>query len=234
MENTKRQEELIAYLKQVHFASIAELAAQLYTSEATVRREVQVLEGRGALKRVYGGVVIAEYENTPVPLYLRDKENSASKEQIAAAAAAHVTDNMTVILDASSTVRRICKYIKGRRGVTVITNSLRVCEELKNTEVAVICTGGTLLPKRDCFVGHFAEALLRRVRADAVFFSSQGLGENGDITDSSQEEIALRRVMLESAKKQYFLCDSSKRGREYPFLLCNLSDVTLGIFDGAQ
>lgn len=226
MENFQRQQEILRYLQIKHFASIAELSQILYTSQATVRREIQKLEAKGAVKSVYGGVVIAEYSKSPVPIFLRDKENSANKEKIAEKAATFISDNMTIIFDASSTVRRMCKYIKKRKGLIIITNNLRVCEELRDFDGQVICTGGTLIPRRDCFVGHFAESFIKTVKADMLFFSSQGLSQNGDITDSSEEEISLRKIMLESAKKKFFLCDSSKKNRDFPFVLCNTADIT--------
>ena len=176
-------------------------------------------------------MVITEHENSPMPIYLRDKENSSRKERIAEAAAKNIRDNTTVFFDSSSTVRRMCKYIKNRRNLTVITNNLRVIKELSDSDVRVICTGGTLVSGRECFVGYIAEECLRRVKCDALFFSSQGLSENGDITDSSEEEVSLRRVAFSSAKEKYFLCDSSKKGKDYPFILCNVSDVTLAVFD---
>jgi len=49
MENLQRQEEIIKYLTDKHFASVSELAALLYASEATVRRDVAKLEAKGAL-----------------------------------------------------------------------------------------------------------------------------------------------------------------------------------------
>ncbi|MBQ9070768.1 MAG: DeoR/GlpR transcriptional regulator [Clostridia bacterium] len=225
MENLARQEEILDYVKTHKFASVAELAEMLYTSQATVRRDIEKLEAKGALKTVYGGAVAVEYEKEPIPIYIRDKENSPKKEKIAAAAARLIKDNSTVIFDSSSTVRRMCKYIKSRKGLTVVTNNLRVCSELKDSDVKVVCTGGTLVQKRECFVGHFAEDFIRRIRADMLFFSSQGISDTGDVTDSSEEEIALRRVMLDAAKEKYFLFDSSKKGKEYPFLLCNVSSL---------
>lgn len=231
MANLQRQEEILEYLRIHRFASIAEIAQILYTSQATVRRDVEKLAALGALKSVYGGVVLAEYENTPVPIFLRDKENSASKEIIAERAASLIGDYKTVIFDSSSTVRRMCKHLLTKRGLTVVTNNLRVCQELKNSDVKVVCTGGTLVKERECFVGHFAENFVRQIKADMLFFSSQGLSENGDITDSSEEEIALRKAMMEVSKAQYLLCDPSKIGRELPFVLCNTSEVTEVIFE---
>ena len=230
MDNEKRQAEILNHLQKAHFASISELSGLIYTSEATVRRDIKRLEERGAVKSVYGGVVITEYQNSPVPIYLRDKENSAIKEQIAEKAAKLVKDNSTVIFDSSSTVRRMCKHITSRQGLTIITNNLRVCEELSDSNIKVICTGGTLITKRDCFAGHFAEELIRRVKADMLFFSSQGISGSGDITDSSEEEVALRKTMFESSREQYFLCDPSKIGKEFPFVLCKIDDVTKTIY----
>ena len=145
MSVSERGKTILEYLGNTHFASISELAAAIFTSEATVRREITKLESIGAVKSVYGGVVIAEYEKSPVPLFLRDRENSASKERLAKAAAALVPDYATVILDSSSTVRRMCKYLTDKRGLTVITNNLRVINELKNTDARIISVGGNFV-----------------------------------------------------------------------------------------
>lgn len=231
MELTKRQQEILALVGERHFTSIAELAAAVYTSEATVRREVQKLEALGCLSSVYGGVVAREYQKESVPITLRYGENAAKKEQIAAKAAALVKDNSTIIMDSSSTVERMCKHLKERVGLVVVTNNLRVCEELKDSGVRVVCTGGTLLPKHDCFVGAFAEDFIRRINADMLFFSAQGLSRSGEITDASEEEIALRRVMFERSRAQYFLCDTSKIGKSFAFTLCHQSEITDTVFD---
>jgi DeoR family fructose operon transcriptional repressor len=225
MPITERQKEIIAFIEPRHFASISEIAAQIYTSGAMVRRDLAALEKMGIVKSVYGGVVLCEYQKEAVPIYIRDNENSAEKERIAAEAAKLVPEGATIILDSSSTVRRICKHIRSRSDLTVITNNLRVCSELKEGGPRVISTGGTLIPKRECFAGHLAEEQLRRINADILFFSSQGILENGDITDSSEEETALRQVMFSRAKKKIFLCDASKKGKDFPFILCNVNDV---------
>jgi len=231
MEYSNRQQEIIEYLKQRRFASVTELAHVIFMSEATVRRDLQKLEQKGILKSVYGGVVISEYANSVVPVAFRDGENADKKEKIALEAAALIKDNDTVIFDSSSTVRRMCKHIKDRKNLTVITNNLRVCQEFKDSEIRLYCTGGALIPRRECFVGPMTERFIREIKADKLFFSAQGLSFGGDITDSSEEEISLRRVMFERSREQYFLCDSSKFGREFPFLLCPAEDVTQIISD---
>lgn len=226
-----REQMISNFLADRGFATITELAELIYTSQATVRRVVKSMERQGVLKCVYGGVIHAEYQMLPVPIKLRDGENHAAKERLARRAAEMIPDHATILIDSSTTARRICKHIRDREGLTVITSSLRVCSELRDSSVRVFCTGGSLLQGRECFAGHFAEEFVSKIKADYFFFSAQGISENGDITDSSEEEIALRKVMLSVSKNKIFLFDSSKKGREYPFILCNTAELTAVLKD---
>lgn len=186
-----RQQQIMELLHAKHFMTVSEIAESIYVSEATVRRDISKLAEQGLVKQVYGGVVLSEYRNEVVPISLRDKENSAKKEQIAMKAAELIHDNDTVIFDASSTVRRICRHITERKNLTIITNNLRVCQELKDSDVTVYCTGGALMTRRECFLGQYAEEFIRGIKADAVFFSSQGYSENGEITGIISESTPL-------------------------------------------
>lgn len=222
----ERQQKIIDYLKLHHTASIHTLAKQLYTSEASIRRDIAVLESMGLLVRVYGGVVLSEHKNDVVPVELRDGANTAAKEKIAAEAATRIHDGDTVLFDSSSTVRRICKHIKTRKGLKIITNNLRICQELKDTDITVYCTGGEFYKKLDCFLGPWAERFIGNINANSVFFSCKGLSPQGMLTDVSESEISIRQVMLRQAEKSYLLCDSSKVGQKYAFTLADARGMT--------
>lgn len=224
-----RHEQILAYLESQGCVPIKALAAAVFSSEATTRRDVAELESRGLVRRVYGGVMLASYRNEVVPVDIRDGANGQEKEQTAQAAASLIGDNETVIFDSSSTVRRICRHIRNRKNLTVITNNLRVCNELKDTDITVYCTGGLLKNRRECFLGGHTADFLRSVHADSVFFSCQAISDEGIISDASEEEIALRRMMLSRAEKQYFLCDPSKLGQRRTFCLCSAAELTAAI-----
>ena len=221
-----RQQSILKYLQERHTATIGELAKAIFTSEASVRRDIAAMESEGLVVRVYGGVVLAEHKNEVVPPALRDGANSAAKEAIALRAAELIHDGDTVIFDSSSTVRRICKHIRKRKNLKVITNNLRICEELKDTDIAVYVTGGEYFKKRGCFLGPYAERFLTSVNADSVFFSCKGLSPAGYLTDVSEDEISMRSAMLRQSRNSYFLCDSSKAGIGCTFTLCHAEDVT--------
>ena len=67
----ERQQAILDFLKQHHTATIHALAKHLYTSEASIRRDIAALEASGLVVRVYGGVVLPEHKNEVVPVELR-------------------------------------------------------------------------------------------------------------------------------------------------------------------
>lgn len=222
----ERQQAIVDYLKHHHTATIHALAKHLYTSEASARRDVAALEAAGLVIKVYGGVVLPEHKNEVVPVELRESANSAAKEIIALEAAKRIHDGDTVFFDSSSTVRRICKHIKNRKHLKIITNNLRICQELKETDITVYLTGGEYYKKLDCFLGSYAERFIASINATSMFFSCKGLSNQGVLTDVSETEIAIRQAMLAHAENSYLLCDASKVGQKYAFTLCHAKDLT--------
>ena len=227
----ERQQTIMKYIKEKHFATVKELSRVVFASEASVRRDVKTLEAKGLLKQIYGGVVLPEYENSVVPVTLRESSNSAIKEELAKRAAEELFDGATVILDGSSTVRRIINYIDKFRDVKIITNNARIFDESISSGVKLYCTGGLYLPQSGVFVGSGAESYISGINADILFFSSQALSDDGEISDVSEEETSLRRVMLSRAKRKIFLADSSKLGERRTFSVCTKDDVDKIICD---
>lgn len=227
----QRQQQIIKHMQKVRFSTVKELASLVWTSESSVRRDIKALENVGYVKQTYGGIVLADGENDVVPVGLRDSVNSAVKESLAKIAAEYINDGDTIFMDSSSTVRRIVKHIGHLKNLKIITNNVGVFKECKNDSVKIYCTGGLYLPQSNICVGPAAEEFLSRVHADVMFFSSQAISSEGNISDSSEEETALRRVMLKNAEKKIFLCDSSKVGQERTFFLCGRDSVDKIISD---
>jgi DeoR/GlpR family transcriptional regulator of sugar metabolism len=221
----ERQQQILSILQQSGTASVRALSTAVFASEASVRRDIEVLEKQGYVKRIYGGVMLSRHENSVIPLDLRDPEHSAIKEQLAQRAASLVPDGATVLIDASSTTRRILRYLERKRDLKIITNNLRLLQEARDPAMQLYGTGGAYDPGNHAFVGPAAETYVRGISADIFFFSSQGITEEGEITDVSEEETSLRRVMLSRARHRIFLCDSSKIGIRRVFTLCTRHDV---------
>lgn len=220
-----RRQAILTYLQERKSATVCELATTIYASEASIRRDLEALEAEGYLHRVYGGAVLAHPANTVTPLVLRDGEHAAQKEELARRAAELVTDGSTLLMDASSTTRRMFKHLLNRRGLRIFTNNLRAIELMANSDAEIYLTGGLFDRINHSFVGPAAERFLSTISADLLFFSSQGLSEDGEISDVSAIDNSLRRMMLSRAKKKIFLCDSSKLGIRRDFVLCSRHEV---------
>lgn len=222
----ERQQKILHLLKDREHLAVRDLAAKLYVSEASIRRDLQHLEQAGAVHRLYGAVRLARRERSVVPLMMRDHEHSAVKEQLARQAAQLVPDGATILLDASSTVRRMMKYLAGRKKLTIITNNERLFSEPVPDGATLYCTGGLFDRENHVFSGPAAERFLRNIWADFLFFSSQGVSQTGEISDHSAQETALRQIMLERAARRVCLMDGSKIGVQATFRLCNAETVT--------
>ena len=221
----ERQIEILKYLKENRCATVKELSKAIFTSESSIRRDVKKLENDGMVKLTYGGVILASYVNDIVPLKLRDNENSTVKDEIARLAAKRLFDGATVLLDGSSTVRRIIKYISPFKNLKIITNNHLIFSDLQSSDAIVYSTGGRFDKQNHIFLGNTAEEYVRNMTADILFFSSQAISSSGEITDVSEEETALRKVMLTRANKKIFLCDSTKIGLKKTFKLCSKDDI---------
>ena len=203
----------------------------MWASQSTVRRDIKALESKGYVIQTYGGVILSEFANSVIPVSLRDSSNSTIKDTLAKEAAKHIFNGATIFMDGSSTVKRITKYINSFKDLKIITNNQLIFSECTNPDAALYCTGGRFDPQSHIFLGSDTEKYIENINADIVFFSSQAISVDGEISDVSEAETSLRRKMLSRAKKKIFLFDSSKLGLQKSFKLCTKDDVDVIICD---
>ena len=135
-----------------------------------------------------------------------------------------------IFIDASSTCLHMIPYLSQCGEITVYTNSLEGCSLLAATGIPTYCLGGQLIAKSLAFTGANAIRMAESMYFDALFFSCSGYDDEA-ITDYSQPEADLRRVLLRQSKKKYFLCDKSKSATRYTYIVCKPTEVTKIITD---
>ena len=69
------------------------------------------------------------------------------------------------------------------------------------------------------------------INADIVFFSAKALGEDGLISDCTQEEVFVRDSMLKNANKKVGLFVSDKIGKTSSFKQCRLNEIDILVSD---
>lgn len=212
----ERRNHILEILKSKQAATVDELCAALYSSGATIRRDLNILENNGLIRRTHGGAVHIESTARDFPLSLRESENLSAKEILAQKALPYVKDGMTLFMDSSSTTYHLARRLNGFHNIRVITNGLKTASVLSEMNgIEVYGTGGRLRANAMSFVGNQAMDFVRQFNADIAFLSCRGIDPEVGITDSDENEANLKRIYIQNAKNVILLCDNSKLGKRY-------------------
>lgn len=211
---------------------VKDLAPRFDTSEVTIRKDLEILHGRGLLCRTHGGALPIDTGACFDPsLHEKEKLRRREKQRIGAAAARLVRDGESVILDAGSTTFAMARELHGFHNLTVITNAVNIAAELAGTDIAVIMTGGLLRERSFALVGPLAEEALHRLSADIFFLGADGFDVHFGVTTPNVLEAKVNRVMMEVSKRVVVICDSTKFGRRSLNLVAAVSAVQQVITD---
>lgn len=226
MLNEERRRKILDILNREGRLLVSELARQFNTSQVTIRKDLDVLQGQGLVHRSHGGALPAREGALEDPT-LREKEKLHRKEKlhIAAAATAMVKEGQVVILDSGTTTTAIARALRNFRKLTIVTNAVNIAAELAGTEVEVILTGGTLRKNSFSLVGPMAEETLRHLNADILFLGVDGIDAQYGLSTPNLLEAKVNRMMVEGAKRTVAVCDSSKFGRRSLSHIVSLSSI---------
>ena len=230
MLGIERLDGIMEMLRDGQAVSIHTLSKTLYISESTLRRDLAALQKEGLIRRVRGGAILAP-NNRDVPRLIRENEAPDIKNIIGARAAKLVKPGDVILLDPSTTASYVVPYLPQRSDLLVITSGLKTAVALSERHIRTMVTGGAVMDNGFSMIGPYTEPLLRNVMADTLFFSCRGVDANGRICGSCIEEIDVRRMMAQHARRIVFLIPSHKVGREYFYTYGTLADVDEVICD---
>ena len=234
MMMSERHRRIIDALRADPNITVKELAAKLYVSEPTVRRDLTALHDKGIITKMYGGAMLNAAESFyEIPFSLRASEKSDIKNDIAKRASALVEDGMVIMLDGSTSAYHMVPHLAKYKNLIVITSGAKTALMLAEANIRTFCTGGQMIIHSYSYVGEQAEDFIRNFNADILFFSCHGLDANGNMTDNAIEEANLRKVMFNHAEKKILLCDSSKIGKRCVYNMGNVNDID-GIISDAE
>jgi len=197
---------------------VAELTHSFRVTDTSIRRDLEILESQGRLRRIHGGAVASAHTLAPQSFQTKAREHPVEKTRIGAAAAALVRPGESILLDSGTTVLEVAlnlpKNLNGATPLTVVTNSLPVITELQNwTSIHMNLLGGILLPEFQATVGPQTIANLRRIQVDKAFIGCDGLTLSHGLTTPHMLIAEVGRVMAEVARQVIVVADASKLGR---------------------
>ena len=224
MTSEERKHRIEAYLQEVEFASLEELAKQVDASVSTVRRDLTTLEAAGNLKRTHGGARIITPKSDEFAFSARDTHQLNEKEAIGRACAELIRPNQSVIIDAGTTVYHVAKNLEDK-SPQIVTNSLPVANLYSAAgRVELLLSGGVIYPRLGVLVGPLAVEAFSKIHADVAVMSAGGITMEG-LTNSHGLLIDIQLAMMRAAHKVIFCLDHTKFGRRSVSPLCDLASV---------
>ena len=206
----QRRERLRQMLREGGVARVEELRKSLEVSVATIRRDLEILEEEGKIRRVHGGAVSME-SRLEEPVF-ENKTNLSAKDKQAIAEEAYslIEPEEAIYLNGGSTTLFLARLLRERADLTVVTNSLQAAIELAECGPRVILIGGELRRISQTMVGPLTSAVLAQVHVDKAFMGTMGFCLKNGLTTTDPNEAYSNEIVTEQAGQVILLADSSK------------------------
>ena len=228
----ERQQEIVRQARADGRVDVATLADTLHVTAETIRRDLTTLERAGVLRRVHGGAIPVERIGFEPALATRDSVLIEEKERIAKAALAEVPDEGAIILDAGTTTARLAQALPVDRELTVVVNSPVIATMLgTRPNLNVLLLGGRLRGRTLATVDDWALRPLADMYVDVAFIGTNGMSVERGLTTPDLAEAAVKRAMINAARRTVLLADHTKIGNDYLARFGTLADLDLLITD---
>ncbi|GHV66773.1 DeoR family transcriptional regulator [Spirochaetia bacterium] len=214
----ERRMDIVERIKRLKTVKVQDLMEQYQVSIETIRRDLEFLEERGHLQRVYGGAILQGYYSAAEPAYeYREQTNSREKQAIGKQAATLINDGDSLFIDYGTTTGEMVKHLGDRKNLTILTNAILIARELiqiaKKTEGwRVILLGGEIRDDEFTVSGTLAEANLKDFYVTKTFIGVGGISVEAGLTDYSLQDAGTHRLAIERANMVIGLADHSKFG----------------------
>ena len=225
MRQAERVGAILEHLSAKGSVSVADLAAELAVSPATIRRDLELLDDQRLLTRTHGGAV-AQGVLYELPLRYKTARHQEEKRRIAAEAAARVSDGEAVGLTGGTTTTEVARVLVGRQRLTVVTNALNIASELAiRPNLKLVVTGGWARSESYELVGPLAEGSLAGLNLDTVFLGVDGISSEAGLMTHHEVEAHTNLALMQRARRTVVVADSSKIGRTAFARICAIDRV---------
>lgn len=211
MLTEKRQEEIIKLVDAKGSVTVQELTEYFQASESTIRRDLNVLDKRGALIKVFGGAVQNDRKLTTreEKVSLRMELHQEEKLRIGKYAASFIEPEDFIYLDAGTTTGAMIPYLS-EHSATFVTNAVSHALRLSENGFRVILIGGELKSSTEAIVGNEAFVTLQKYHFTKGFFGTNGISRHSGFTTPDINEAMIKECAMKHTRQAYVLCDHSK------------------------
>lgn len=228
----ERRKYIIDNITAKGFVKVADLAEDLQVTQATIRKDLTVLERQGLLYRAYGSALPTSAQVMDINMTTKRLIHFKQKMRIAKRALDLIEENDSIILSAGSTVGVFAEVLQPRGRLYVVTSAVNISMTLGNmTNVTVMQLGGILYGNSLCVTGFEAIQALSNVHCGKVFFGVDGVDPDHGVSCATLEEAQQIQKMMNVSDMSIVLADSSKIGAKGFGRICATENIDVLITD---
>jgi DeoR/GlpR family transcriptional regulator of sugar metabolism len=228
----QRRERILDYLAIHRIARSNDLCQFLNSSEATIRRDLEWLEGEGLIQRTHGGAILSQRLDSEAEYRQRAQLFSEEKRCIGEIAASLVGPRETLFINSGTTTTQILRHLRNHADISVFTSNLIAVLETGEVGFELILLGGVFQPKSKSVAGRFAIENLSQVYANKTFIGVDGINQKYGCTVPTLTEAELVRAMIERTHGEIIIvADHSKWGVISNFEVAKIDQIDKLITD---
>lgn len=203
-----RHAKLLEIVNALGRVEVTTLSENLEVSKVTIRKDLDLLEEKGLLKREHGFAVMVNSDDISNRLSF----NYNVKRKIAGLAAKLVENGETVMLESGSTCALLAEELAtNKRDVTIITNSAFIASYIRECPHAkIVLLGGDYQTESQVAVGPVTRKCIESFYVDKLFVGTDGFSEKAGFMGKNHMRTETVRAMAENANKVIVLTESKK------------------------
>lgn len=218
-----RHSKILEIISRHRRAEVSTLAELLKVSQVTIRKDLDILEEKGFIRREHGYASLNDSDDTG----RRMAYNYEIKRRIAKAAAATVEDGETVMIESGSCCALLAEELANSgNDITIVTNSAFIANYIRySSHTKVILLGGYFQPDSQVVVGPMTRKCGEIFFSDKFFIGTNGFINNYGFTGKDLLRSQTVMDLTEFARDIIVLTDAEKFSRHGALGLVKLENV---------
>jgi DeoR family transcriptional regulator of aga operon len=226
MRRTERLNAIMERLARDGSVAVTALSRGFGVSEASVRRDLSLLESQQWLSRTHGGAVARGPAAEVSRAWQAASDRQAYAFRIAQTAAERVRDCARIGVTGGPLATALGRALNQHAGLTVVTNALQVAYELSlRPDIRVVVPGGVSSGPASILGGPLTDMALRELRLDLVLVGADGASADAGLTADDEAVAYAARSFIATAPRAIAVVDTPAIGRSAFTRICGLDGV---------
>ncbi|MBG9789213.1 cytochrome C [Brevibacillus laterosporus] len=201
----ERRGKILEILHEAQRVLVKELAEQFHVSIDSIRRDLSIMEEQGLLKKTHGGAIPVSAVRKPVvPSAVRIKDGPSHITAISKTAVSYIQEHDTIFLSGTNLHFHMVKYLPQHMPITVVTNSIKIAEQLRESENTDVYLIGGQVKKTGLISDIIANEMVKQFTIDLCFMTAGAISLQG-VSTPTPEVASFSRAVLEVSRRRFIL-----------------------------